>query len=198
MEPVRDYELKAFFTYVVEALERLNIPYMVVGGFAAIFYGEPRLTLDVDIVADMQSHHVSRFVQAFPISDYYVSEEGIRDSLARRYPFNIIQPATGAKVDIVPLPSDPFTLGAFERRQRLVYDETDRSAVFIAPEDIVLAKLLAFRETGSEKHLRDVRGVLVTLQGKLDLERIKVGAQAVHMSSQLEKLLEIVRSDLDE
>ena len=52
MEHVRDYELKAFFTYVVDALERLDIPYMVVGGFAAIFYGEPRLTLDVDIVAE--------------------------------------------------------------------------------------------------------------------------------------------------
>jgi len=39
MEPVRDYELKAFFTYVIEVLENLGIPYMVVGGFAAIFYG---------------------------------------------------------------------------------------------------------------------------------------------------------------
>ena len=38
MEPVRDYELKAFFTYVIEVLENLGIPYMVVGGFAAIFY----------------------------------------------------------------------------------------------------------------------------------------------------------------
>jgi len=197
MEHVRDYERKAFFTYIVDTLERLNIPYMVVGGFAAIFYGEPRLTLDVDIVADMQSHHVIKFVQAFPIPDYYASEEGIRDSLAHRYPFNIIQPTTGAKVDIVPLPSDPFTLGAFERRQRLVYDEAGHSAVFIAPEDIVLAKLLAFQKTGSEKHLRDARGVLVTRWGNLDLERIKVGAQAIRMSTQLEKLLEIVRNDLD-
>ena len=149
-------------------------------------------------MADMQSHHVPKFVQAFPIPDYYVSEEGIRDSLTRRYPFNIIQPATGAKVDIVPLPSDRFTLGAFGRRQQLVYDEAGHSAVFIAPEDIVLAKLLAFQETGSDKHLRDARGVLVMLRGKLDLKRIKAGAQAVHMSNQLERLLEMVRSDLDE
>jgi len=34
MESVRDYELKAFFTYVIKVLERLGIPYMVVGGFA--------------------------------------------------------------------------------------------------------------------------------------------------------------------
>ena len=48
MQPVQLNELDAFFLYVVEILERLNIPYMVVGGFAAIFYGAPRFTIDVD------------------------------------------------------------------------------------------------------------------------------------------------------
>lgn len=55
MEKVKGYELKAFFTYVIRALERLEIPYMVVGGFAAILYGEPRLTIDVDILVDIIS-----------------------------------------------------------------------------------------------------------------------------------------------
>ena len=36
MERVKDYELKAFFGYVTDVLESLKIPYMVVGGFAAI------------------------------------------------------------------------------------------------------------------------------------------------------------------
>ena len=106
MEQVRDYELKALFTYVINVLEQLDIPYMVVGGFAAIFYGEPRLTLDVDIIMDMKWQHIAPFIQAFPIPDYYVSEEGIRDSLQRRYPFNVIQPTSGAKVDLVPLPEE--------------------------------------------------------------------------------------------
>jgi hypothetical protein len=97
MEPVSDYELKAFFTYVIEILESLGIPYMVVGGFAAILYGEPRLTIDVDIVVEMKEEHIGPLVAAFSIPDYYVSEEAIRDSLPRRFPFNIIQPATGAK-----------------------------------------------------------------------------------------------------
>lgn len=134
MEQVRDYELKAFFSYVIAVLERLGIPYMVVGGFAAIFYGEPRLTLDVDIVVDMEWEHVTPFVAAFPIPEYYVSEEGIRDSLQRCCPFNVIQPATGAKVDLVPLPCDPFTRAAFRRRQRMEYDAAGNSAMFISPE----------------------------------------------------------------
>lgn len=196
MEPVRDYELKAFFTYVIKVLERLGIPYMVVGGFAAIFYGEPRLTIDVDIVVDMKPEHIGPFVAAFPIPDYYVSEEGIRDSLQRRYPFNVIQPVTGAKVDVVPLPRDPFTRAAFERRQRLEYDQAGNTATFITPEDIILAKLITFQETGSDKHLRDARGVLVTQWGRLDLEAIRRGARAAGVLDQFEEILEAARREV--
>ena len=198
MEPVRDYELKAFFTYVIEVLENLGIPYMVVGGFAAIFYGEPRLTIDVDIVADMKLEHVRPLVAAFPVPDYYVSEEGIRDSLQRGYPFNVIQPATGAKVDLVPLPRDPFTRSAFQRRQRLEFDEAGRSATFITPEDIIVAKLIAHRETGSDKHLRDARGVLVMQWGELNLGAIRRGARTNGVLEQFEALLEAERWELEE
>jgi len=197
MEPVRDYELKAFFTYVIEVMENLGIPYMVVGGFAAIFYGEPRLTIDVDIVVDMEPEHIKPLVAAFPVPDYYVSEEGIRDSLQRGYPFNVIQPATGAKVDLVPLPRDPFTRSAFQRRQRLEFDEAGRSATFITPEDIIVAKLIAHRETGSDKHLRDARGVLVMQWGELDLEVIRRGARTNGVLEQFEALLEAAHGEYE-
>ena len=78
-----------------------------------------------------------------------------------RYLFNVIQPSTGAKVDLVPMPADSFTRAAFSRRQRLEYDEAGHSATFITAEDIVVAKLVAFQKTGSDKHLRDARGVLL-------------------------------------
>jgi hypothetical protein len=196
MEPVRDYELKAFFAYVIEVLERLGIPYMVVGGFAATFYGEPRLTIDVDIVVDINPEHVSPLLAAFPIPDYYLSEESVRDSLHRRYPFNVIQPATGAKVDLVPLPGDAFTRVAFQRRQRLVYDEAGHSASFITAEDIVVAKLIAHCETGSDKHLRDARGVLVTQWGELDLEAVRRVARASDVLEAFEEVLEAARRRL--
>ena len=39
------------FLLFVRPLNRANIRYMVTGSVAAIFYGEPRLTHDVDLVA---------------------------------------------------------------------------------------------------------------------------------------------------
>ena len=197
MEPVRDYELRSFFAHVVDVLESLGIPYMVVGGFAAIFYGEPRLTIDVDIVADMQPTQIRPFVEAFPIPDYYVSVEAIRDALQRRYPFNVIQPATGAKVDLVPLPRDPFTRAAFERRRRMQYDTAGHSAMFITPEDIVVAKLIAFRETRSDKHMRDARGVVVTQWGQLEVETARRRARAAGVGDQFERVWKAARQEIE-
>lgn len=155
MEAVRDYELKAFLNRAIEVLESLEIPYMVVGGFAAILYGEPRLTLDVDIVVDMKPEHIEPLVASFP-----------------------------------------FTRSAFQRRQRLEYDESGHSAVFITSEDIILAKLIAYRETSSDKHLRDARGVLVTQWGDLDLEAIRLRAQESGVFEQFEELLELARREM--
>ena len=197
-EPVRPNELRAFFAYVIDVLERLDIPYMVVGGFAAIFYGEPRLTLDVDIVVDMKSVHIRPFVSAFPIPDYYVSEDAIRDSLRRRFPFNVIQPFTGAKVDLVPLPRDVFTRMAFERRQRMEHDAEGHSAEFIRAEDLVVAKLVAFRETESDKHLRDARGILATQWGRLNLEAIRRRAAAAGVGEAFDRALAMARQEAED
>lgn len=195
MSAVRGDELRAFLAYVVSALETMNIPYMVVGGFAAIIYGEPRLTIDVDIVVDMRREHVRSFARAFPIPEYYASEEAILDSLARRYPFNVIHTSTGAKVDLVPLPNDPFTRMAFQRRRRLTFDELGFSATFITAEDIIIAKLLAYRETESEKHLRDARGVLFIQWGEVDLEAVRRSARLSGVLDLLERIVMSIQAN---
>jgi hypothetical protein len=196
MERVRDHELKAFFAYVIDGLESMEIPYMVVGGFAVILYGQPRLTIDVDIVVDMKLYHVKPFVAAFPIPHFYASEEGIRDSLQRCYPFNVIEPTTGAKVDLVPLPREPFTRAAFDRRQRLTYDEQGHSAMFIAPEDIVVAKLAAYDGTESDKHLQDAQSVLTMQWGDLDLDLMRRSARAAGVLEPMERLLGMVAREI--
>ena len=197
MEPVTDYELKAFFSHVIDVLNRLEISYMVGIGFAAILYGEPRLTIDVDVVVNIKLGQVRSLVAAFPIPDYYASEESIRDSLQRRYPFNIIPPATGAKIDLVPLPGDPFSRLAFQRRQRLTYDEAGHSAMFIAAEDLLVAKLIAHQGTGSDKHLRDARGILMTQWGTLNLEAVRRNARASGVLEQWQDVLETARGEIE-
>jgi hypothetical protein len=196
-EQVTPQELSNFFARVVQQLEQLAIPYMVAGGFAAIFYGEPRLTVDVDIVADLKTSHIKPLLKAFPFPDYYLSEEAMRDAIRRRFPFNIIQTTTAAKVDLIPLPDDVFSRAAFSRRQKMVFNQAGAEAYFISAEDIVLAKLFAFAQTGSDKHLRDIKGVLVAQWGQLNLETIRRAAGHRHLLDQFEQLYEIARREVE-
>ncbi|MGO9014629.1 MAG: hypothetical protein ACLQF0_06580 [Dissulfurispiraceae bacterium] len=38
---------------IIETFEALQIPYLVTGSVASMAYGEPRLTNDIDIVAEI-------------------------------------------------------------------------------------------------------------------------------------------------
>src|SRR3989304_5258952 len=87
--------------HIVEILERLQIPYIVTGSIASMAYGEPRLTNDIDIVADVEEKHISGLLEAFPPNEFYISEDMIRDAIRRKSQFNIIHPASGLKIDII-------------------------------------------------------------------------------------------------
>jgi len=196
-EQVTPQELNSFFATVVQKLEHLQIPYMVAGGFAAIFYGEPRFTIDIDIVVDINSTHIKSLTNAFPFPDYYLSEDAMRDSIRRRFPFNVIQTTTAAKVDIIPLPDEIFSRVAFSRRQKIAFNSVGDEAYFISAEDMVLAKLFAFDQTGSDKHLRDAKGVLVTQWGRLNLDLIRRAATQRDLLPQFEELYEAARQEIE-
>ncbi len=144
---------------VVAILERLQIPYLVTGSVASMAYGEPRFTNDIDVVAAMTEHHVEPLLAAFPPEEFYLSEEGIREALAYQSQFNIIHPASGLKVDVMIRKNVPFDESRFKRGRR-IHPAPSYSAEFASPEDVIIKKMEYYREGGSEKHLRDITGML--------------------------------------
>lgn len=60
---------------VVETFERLDISYLVTGSVAAMAYGEPRMTNDIDIVAKIEEQHIAGLLESFPQDEYYISDE---------------------------------------------------------------------------------------------------------------------------
>lgn len=152
-------------TMVANRLEEAKIPYYIGGGIASVNYGEPRLTNDADIVIRILPFHLQRFVKAFE-NDFVVSAEAMQDALHRRYAFNIIHLESAFKIDFYPVTDDDeMEMSAFARRQ--AQDIGARDIWLASAEDVVLAKLHWFRKGGevSEKHWRDVLGVL-KVQGK--------------------------------
>lgn len=145
--------------YLVEVLEALGINYMISGSQASIYYGEPRLTQDIDVVVDLTLGQIPGLLRRFPASEFYVSEEAIREAIEVRGQFNIIHPDSGLKIDLMVRKDTPHARAEFERRERHPI-LPGRDAYFAQPEDVILSKLVYFQRGGSERHLRDVAGML--------------------------------------
>ena len=76
----------------VETLDRLGVPYLVVGSYACLAYGESRLTQDIDIVIALPERPVPAFCAAFPPPDFYLSEPAVRDAVRTNFQFNVLHP----------------------------------------------------------------------------------------------------------
>ena len=51
-----------------------------------------------------------------------------------------------------------------------------------SPEDVIIGKMLYYREGGSEKHLRDITGIIKTSSSEVDLEYISRWAEDLRLS----------------
>jgi hypothetical protein len=167
--------------FVTGIVERMGLRYFVTGSMATIFYGEPRFTNDIDIVVELSEQQIKDFCSRFPPDDFYVSEAAARSAVLGRSQFNIIHPASGLKVDIIVPESTPFNESRFDRVKRLAAAE-DFEASFASPEDAIIKKMDYYREGGSEKHLRDIAGVLKTTRNKIDIAYIGQWAQRMGLA----------------
>jgi hypothetical protein len=150
-------------------LQSLDVPYMISGSVAATFYGEPRMTNDVDIVAFLKSEDIPRLESAFPPGEFYCPPaEVIRQEWRRpqRGHFNLIHHASGFKADIYLSGNDPLhTWGIAESRKEKIGED---EICLAPPEYVILRKLQFYREGGSAKHLRDIHRMLLSLEDRYD------------------------------
>jgi hypothetical protein len=142
-------------------LEAIGAPYMVTGATAAILYGQPRVTNDLDVVLSLDDAARAALLRAFPESEFYVPPESvIRAEQARtqRGHFNLIHHETGYKADIYLTGTDPLHAWAMPLRRRLRWSE-DLEIAVAPPEYVVLRKLEFYREGRSAKHPADIRAI---------------------------------------
>ena len=145
--------------YVVGVLEHLEIEYLITGSMASMAYGEPRFTNDIDIAIQISPAQVTGLCAAFPENDFYLNADAAREEVRQRGQFNVIHSTSGLKIDFMVASEDAFNASRFARR-RLLSIAPNQSALFAAPEDVIVRKLQYYREGGSEKHLRDIRGII--------------------------------------
>lgn len=161
-------ELPAFLARLVGLLDAAAVPFMVAGSFASAAHGMPRTTQDLDVVIDPPSlAALDALVRSMSNDAYYVDAETARDALRTRSMFNIVDHASGWKVDFIIRKSRAFSRDEFSRRMPISLLGVP---VFVAsPEDTIVAKLEWSRMSGgSERQRRDIAGIITTLGDRLD------------------------------
>src|SRR5215813_6014673 len=178
---------------VTRILEELVVPYLIGGSVASIIHGEPRLTNDIDLVADIREEQVPQLVAALE-TDFYVDDRAIRRAIQERRSFNIIYLETMYKVDIFIPCGDEWSHEQMRLREGKNLVEGDDSTVRLVsnPETTVLQKLWWFRRGNevSGQQWRDVLGVLKVKADRLDYDYLKHWAARLAVSDLLEKALD--------
>ena len=162
------------FKIFTSRLNRLGIRYIVTGAVASIIYGEPRLTHDIDLVMELSIENSEKIAEAFPSEEFYCPPvEIIKLEVMRplRGHFNIIHHETGFKADVYLLGEDELHHWAMSNRREL--DIEGETIWFAPPEYVILRKLEYYREGKSEKHLRDIAGMIEISSDQIDFKELQ-------------------------
>jgi len=152
------WEMHEFFT-------RLGVPYVVIGGMAVQYWGEPRFTQDVDITVVAPPDDPDRLIQ--PIIRRFQSRVDDAAAFAARNRVILVRASNGCDVDIsLALP------GYEDELMRRAVDyliEPGKAIRLCSAEDLIIHKAVA----GRPQDVRDIEGVVYRQRDRLDVPYIK-------------------------
>lgn len=141
------------FLLFVRPLNRAGVRYVIGGSVAAIFYGEPRLTHDVDFVVFLRDADVQRLPQLFPSADFYLPpHETIVAEIQRERSghFKIIHLDTSFKADMYLTGRDDFNAWAFRMRKQV---EFKGEMISLAPPEYVIVRKLEYTAKAAPRNI---------------------------------------------
>jgi hypothetical protein len=146
------------FQRITAALDQAGISYMLTGSFASAYHGAPRTTQDIDLVIEATAAQLQTFARLLPTGEYYVDLDAALEARRRESLFNVVDLATGWKVDFIIRKSRVFSQEEFHRRKRV---QIEGITLFVASaEDVVISRLEWARLARSQRQLQDAAGIL--------------------------------------
>jgi hypothetical protein len=170
---------------VSQALAQLGVVHTIGGSLAASLAGEPRSTIDIDVVAALEEFHVDPLVAALS-RDFYIDPTGLKRALRERSSTNLIHHATQLKVDLFIAGGTALDTQQLARR-RTVDVGNGRILPFHPPEDVLLQKLRWYQMGGrsSDRQWRDIQGIIRVQGQRLDRAYLREYAPALGVETLL-------------
>ena len=160
---------------------------MVTGSVVSIAKGEPRLTLDVDFVIELNDKNSKQITQCFPEDSYYCPPIEVIQNAATSSTgnFYVIHHDSGMKADFFVSGKGPLHEWGLTNKTRCAFGDLE---FWIAPSEyVIIRKLEYFKEGGSSKHLRDIYG-LVKIDDTIDMKWLLAEIAARNLGSVWEQV----------
>ncbi|MEM8529501.1 MAG: hypothetical protein AAGF95_01580 [Chloroflexota bacterium] len=168
-DAVSDTYLSAIIQ-VIETLDVLSIPYMLVGSLASTIHGEYRTTNDTDLVVLCTAHYAQPLVERLE-SSFLIRLPDVLDALTQTRQFSATHLSTMFRIDFFVRDSTPFAKMEFQRRQPVVIRENPPCTAWVATvEDTILSKLRWYQlDSGvSDRQWRDIQTMVRVNEDMLD------------------------------
>jgi hypothetical protein len=170
---------------LINALDKLSIPHMLIGGFALAAYGQIRATQDVDMAIDASYEKSVELQGRLQKLGYQVASEPHPDAPL----FFLTDPKEMLEVEIWTKPDGVVFDKELLRRRVKVRAFGDSFEMFtIGPEDFIVNKL-ARRDRGVQDE-QDAVSVLAMQKGKLDYSYLRKRAMQADVIGLLETLMQ--------
>lgn len=152
---------------LAKILGRSQVRWYVFGAQAAVIYGSPRMTMDVDVTIAAEPDAVRPLVAALCRTAFAPRVPDLEAFFVRSRVVPLVHRRTRMPLDLV-VARDSLELTFLERARPV--DIGGLVVPVITPEDLVIAKLFA----GRPRDLEDVRAVLGSLGATLDLRHVRM------------------------
>lgn len=151
-------------------LEVVGAVYAIWGGLAVVAYGEPRFTQDMDVLLRGDGLSVEPFLRRLDETHYHADGHAVRRAIIEGGFFNVIHRHYAIKVDFY-VPHEPYLRAMVAERVYLPFDEMRRAA-YVTATSVVAAKLRAYLDSDSTRHLDDVAAIVRVQGRRLDDRRL--------------------------
>jgi len=176
---------------VAGVLEGCGLRYVLGGSLASSVSGEPRSTLDVDLMVDISEGEVPCVIEGLGTA-FHAEHEGFTRAIRAHSSVNVIHLPTATKVDLFVMGASPIEPQQMDRRIKVQITGRPGTELYVyTPEDILLQKLRWYRmgrET-SDRQWRDILGIAAVQAESLDLPYLRTAAAQIEVSDLLQRAL---------